>query len=543
MEEENEDAGVMPIRCPKCGQKFSVGHELTGRIVECGSCEGRFRVNEDVIVRTKKHYPGERTRKDLEIFHRVPMAAQVPDGLQTVVYQEDADLALMEPPSPLRVMAGAAGVLIFLLVILLIVFGSERGGVLDGVGIRKRLILVGFGGLVLLSLLGYGFRAYRKRALAAGVAAVAAAVAVTIFLGGGAVDRPRLAGEGSEVADPMQGIDFAPIEPSTPDAGGDPVAEIRQRVGTEPLEGEQARLEAAGSELNAFGVWLIDLQGRNRILVRDYLLRASKADPSSPIYPREGNHYLMVLSGFKGELEDMALIASQLGNVRAVHHEIGLIEVEVDPEVFYPADPDRMSDPTSATFYSMNLRELRSIDLKRAKQACERLAKAPPTAFRDDISRTLMDLFRDGEMDFPKELSEAILVWCEDLDEAGELAGQRIRHLLTTGEEIPKSYVELVLAGSQADRVPLIMEIWANAPGKWENAVTSLGLAAEEAVIEALRAGLPNQKRSAMRLLGFIGGTKSLELVRAMELEATGEMAILVNDAIRRIEQRLAEQE
>ena len=79
----------LQIRCPKCGQRFTVGPELQGKVVECGRCENRFRVDDDVIQRSRKFYPGEKPRDaSLDRFSRpaqratgVPPAAGLPvDG-------------------------------------------------------------------------------------------------------------------------------------------------------------------------------------------------------------------------------------------------------------------------------------------------------------------------------------------------------------------------------------------------------------------------------------------------------------------------------
>jgi len=68
------DDDLLLIRCPSCGQRFKVGDDLRERTVECGGCEHRFRIIDEVIVRGKKFYPGERKDQRLNRFHRVPLA-------------------------------------------------------------------------------------------------------------------------------------------------------------------------------------------------------------------------------------------------------------------------------------------------------------------------------------------------------------------------------------------------------------------------------------------------------------------------------------
>ncbi len=74
MSSMNPDDLLLIIRCPMCGQRFKVAEDLRGRTVECGGCEHRFRINDDVVVRGKKFYPGERKDPSLNRFQRVPLA-------------------------------------------------------------------------------------------------------------------------------------------------------------------------------------------------------------------------------------------------------------------------------------------------------------------------------------------------------------------------------------------------------------------------------------------------------------------------------------
>ncbi len=49
--------------------------------------------------------------------------------------------------------------------------------------------------------------------------------------------------------------------------------ELRNRIGTAPLEAEIERLAREGSSKHAVGLWLRGLREQNRFLVRDYILR------------------------------------------------------------------------------------------------------------------------------------------------------------------------------------------------------------------------------------------------------------------------------
>ena len=49
MDDPTPETDMVTIRCPGCGQRFKVGPELEGKMVECGTCDHRFRVEEGVI--------------------------------------------------------------------------------------------------------------------------------------------------------------------------------------------------------------------------------------------------------------------------------------------------------------------------------------------------------------------------------------------------------------------------------------------------------------------------------------------------------------
>ncbi len=125
MPSTNPDDSLLLIRCPSCGQRFKVGEDLRGRTVECGGCEHRFRINDEVIVRGKKFYPGERKDSKLNRFQRVPLAmAPEAGGLTPIRYAEAPDPTAFEPASPQRVIAGVIGVVGMVFMALLLMFGA-----------------------------------------------------------------------------------------------------------------------------------------------------------------------------------------------------------------------------------------------------------------------------------------------------------------------------------------------------------------------------------------------------------------------------------
>ncbi|RYD65046.1 MAG: hypothetical protein EOP83_08255, partial [Verrucomicrobiaceae bacterium] len=121
--DSHEDAEKLSIRCPGCSQRFKVGLELRDRMVECGTCEHRFRVNDEVVVRAKKFYPGERRGAALDTFSRVPRTTSAPSQstFQTIQYAPEPTNRTIETTSPLRLVLGFSAVLIAVVVVFMLI--------------------------------------------------------------------------------------------------------------------------------------------------------------------------------------------------------------------------------------------------------------------------------------------------------------------------------------------------------------------------------------------------------------------------------------
>ncbi|MEI7929784.1 MAG: MJ0042-type zinc finger domain-containing protein, partial [Verrucomicrobiales bacterium] len=154
----------MQIRCPACGQRFKVGSDLRDRMVECGSCEHRFRIDDETILRTKKFYPGERRDPRLDGFARVPHAPSVLPNVQTIRYAEEPAHESFEPPTPQRTMAAVVGCIGMVMAGLLLTLGASRTGALDGFELPSRLALAGFASVLGSVMLVYGNPRARRKA-------------------------------------------------------------------------------------------------------------------------------------------------------------------------------------------------------------------------------------------------------------------------------------------------------------------------------------------------------------------------------------------
>jgi hypothetical protein len=523
---------LLLIRCPSCGQRFKVGEDLREKTVECGGCEHRFRINDEVIVRGRKFYPGERNNPALNRFQRVPLAiAPAAMGQQTARYGEVPDHALLEPASPLRILAGMVGVAGMLLMGLLLMFGASRGGWLDGMSLVNRLVMAGFTSLMGITFLIYANPKARMKALAVGLLLAAGVTAVPFVF---TVGSKPLDERPDGVHNPVK--TEVPVNTSKIDAE----LTLRNRIGTDPLVKEIKRLEAEGSKKHALGLWLHDLSESNRLLVRDYIFRATRADSTSHIYPRDGGDFLMVITGPDQSLDEMNEVVAPLGHIERVYPELAIIEIRVNNENFTEGPIEKLSKKDDPAFYDLNKRELESIDLERVKRAVQRLAEAAPKVYRSDITRKLIGLLKEDGVDFKGNICHALSSWSEVPGPAGEAALKTLQGLMAKKAVVPPEIVALIVKEKNLDVIPYLDELWLKDSTKWESIYADLGPLIEPTVI----AHFPNTegpvRYSAVRLLGRVGGPDSLALLGTADTGGNPEMKVLVLQAQKSIHERLA---
>jgi len=527
----NPDDRLLLIRCPTCGQRFKVGEDLRGRTVECGGCEHRFKINDDVIVRGQKFYPGERKEPTLNRFQRVPLA-MAPDssGLVTTRYIEPPDPTEFEPVAPQRIIAGVAGVCMMVLVALLLVFGAGRGSALDGMTTDKRLLMAGFAGLLGTVMLVY---ANPRTPVKSG--------GLGVLLGAGLLVLPFLFTEGSV---PLSELALAKVppakkQPDTVRGESEAVTRLRALIGTAPLETEIARLAGEGSSKHAVGLWLKGLREQNRYLVRDYLLRAVGADPSSHYYSRGDGNFLMVVTGITKSLDEVAGLVSVLGTLEKVYPEIQVLEISVNNESFVEGAMDKLTDKRGAEFYLLNKKELESIDLDRVRRAVQRLAEAEPKVFRSDITRKLLSLLETPGVTFKGDICRALTVWSETPGPAGNAALREVNELVVHKAKVPPEMIKLIVKEKTPEVIPVLDELWAGSPVKWESIYADVGPPAEALLLRRFPEAEGMLRQSVVRLLGIVGGKESLPVLEAASKGANPELRVLLEKSIASIRKRL----
>ena len=520
------------IRCPSCGQRFKVGAELRERTVECGGCEQRFRISDEVILRSRKFYPGEHAQFSANRYQRVPIVASVPEGLQTISYTDHADASSFEPVLPQRMIAGAAAACGMVLMGFLLFFGSTRGGMLDGMSSANRLMMAGFTWVVASVLLIYANPRSRK-----------AGLLFSLLCGGVLLPLPLIFTEGtvhakgaSSEENPTKGRPPTAVTAETAQ-----VAQLRQLIGTDPLVDQNAKLAKEGSGRHAYGLWLRGLDESNKLLVRDYLLRAAAADPSSHPYPRGRNDYLMVVAGVTMPIEKLAELAAPLGELSQIYREIDVIEIRVNNGNFVSSAADKLADREDPAFYDLNKRELESIDLERVQAAVKRLADAAPKLYRNDISRRLIVLLKEDGVEFREDLCRALMRWADESNTAAEAAEGALRKLVAAKKTVPREMIALLVKAKRVSIMPILNSLWLGDSGTWEPYYVELGPAIEPTLLAELKDLSGGLRNSAVHMLGKVGGSASLTELEAAGAKADPELRVRIAAAEKAIRERLRE--
>lgn len=525
-----EDPSLL-IRCPSCGQRFHVGEELRGRTVECGACDHRFRINEDVIVRSRKFYPGEHKDPSLNRFQRVPLPLATTLRNEGVHYAPAPSPVQIEPIAPQRVIAGAVGVVGMVLMALLLIFGATRGGTLDGMVTGRRLLMAVFTSLLALVLLVYANPRKRGKALAVGMLLAAGLCIIPFFFTEGSV--PLAANER------VASGDAAETEVSGEASAPKPHSALRARIGTEPLEEEIARHEGEGAGRTALGLWAHNLAMPHRFLIRDYIDRVTGSVEPPHFYPRDGGDYLLVIPGVTITAHKLAELAKPLGEVIAVHDELSIVEVQVHNENFVAGPIEKLSDPENPAFYDLNKRELESIDVERIERAVGRLADAEPKIYRTDITRKLIELLGDGEIRFKEAICRALLVWSETPGPAGEAALAEAERMLNAKQRVPDDVMRLAVKERTPGAARVLDRMWAEEPTQWETLYGDLGSAAEETMLRRFPSTSGVLRHSAVRILGRVGGPRSLEALGQISAGTDSELEVLIDKAMNSIRSRM----
>ena len=446
-------------------------------------------------------------------------------GMAPVSYGGVPDSTLLEPTSPLRIIAGIAGVAGIIMLSLLLLFGNNRGGTLDGMELGNRLLMAGFAAVMGTSLLVYANPRAKIKGLVVGLLMSAGMISIPFFFDTGSQDLSRRTATANTVTTPK------PEKKAEDSAEDQLLVSLRNKIGTGPLDAELERLARDGSTRRAAGLWLRGMSAPNKFVVMDYILRVTDADPSSNFYPRDGGDYLMVVTGINCTLQELADLASALGHTENIYPQLSVVEVKVRNENFVEGSIDKLTDNQDPAFYDLNKRELESIDLSRVERAVQRLTGAEPKIYRTDITRKLIDLLGEDEVTFKAAICAALTVWSDKPGQSGEAALAQVRKRMSSNKEIPPEMMQLIVKEKIPAVVPILDELWSKNPELWESAYQDVGRPAEAPLIRRLPEAQGNTRFSAIRILGRVGGPDSLAVLKGISVGTNPELKVLVEQA------------
>jgi DNA-directed RNA polymerase subunit RPC12/RpoP len=526
----SSDEALFSIRCPTCGQRFKVDADFRERTVECGTCEHRFRIGDDVIMESRKFYPGERNNQSLQRFNRIPLsAASTGIGVQAMRYADVPPPSALEPTGPLRTLAGGVGVLGMVSIALLMMFSTKPGDLLDGMVTENRLVIVGFTGFMGTILLIYANPKARMKA-----------VWVGLLMSGCLTSLPFIFNQGTKRKDNHETFAAtAPIGIAKEVNHDSEVTILRKRIGTKPLEDEIAKLAKKGGEKYAFGLWLKNTTSSQRYLIEDYLLRVTGADEASHFYPRDNNEFLFVLTGLSIPIAQLTEILLVLGDVNSSYREIDVIEVNVNTTIFEAGSIEKLTKKTDPAFYELNKRELDSIELERVKRAVQRLADAEPKIYRTDITRKLISLLKEEGIDFKGDICSTLGIWTEKPGPASQAALELANKQIEKGLPVEREIIALIVKEKNLGVIPTLGQLWNQNPLPWESLYGDLGSAIEPNLLEGFKATRGTFRSSSIRLLGRVGTAASLPILSSELAKSDREQTVLINQAQKAITERL----
>lgn len=515
---------------------------MRDRMVECGTCEHRFRVNDEVVVRQKRFYPGERRDVALDRFSRIPKGASVPSNFQTVQYAQEPVQHDLQPVSPARLIFGLMGVAAVVIVSLILAFGGAPGGMLDGAPHSKRLMLAGFTSLVA----GAFFITANPRARVRAIFGTVACAAVMLSL-------PFIFTEGNQPVDSAAvGLDAAEHDPRSAEedkpAGGDDLEELKEEIIYAPLEREIEKFanSPASAGRGAAGIWLRELREYHRLQIEKYIERSTGAEPAdSHMYSRR-DAYLMVVSGVTEDLAELARLCERFGVVERIIEPLRVIEVTVNNDSFVEGDLKKLTNPDDPAYYELNRRELESIDLERAMKAVSRLAESEPKLYRKDIVRRMQELLKEGGdkeqgdigLQLQAQIGRALPVWAEEGDGSEAAVRTALERMPLQTGNVPESLVKFLMLRKDKESIPLVDTLWMADVTRWEEIYQGFGTAIEERVIGHLPTASASMKRSIARSLAKNGTTRSIPALEAARSDADSETVMLIERALAAIRSR-----
>lgn len=467
----------MRIQCPECSQRFDVTEDFLGKTVECGSCDGRFKVSMDeVVTEKKKFYPGEKKDSHLERFGRnTPDAAEV--KFQQAHYQADVDSNRVGPPSPRRTVAMVAGLLLMLvMVVIYLALGGEEGKMRD-METMDRFILSGFVALVGGVLVIYGTANNRRMGIMLALMSAVILMCMPVLFPGNPV-------QASVVPVPDESVsDKDPTQKKGPE-GGVSDQDYLFEIGYDPVE-EALRKH---SKESVVAVFLRNATPQVRRSIGAYLYEATDKKSRETAYDRGDNDMkgLILLVEQTMTIDEIASLCTSFGRIEKISKDLRLIDVMVESSKLAQLDQYKVLDSKSLDYEFQNLKALKSIDPKVRMDAVKRLANSEPRARRDDITQQLIKMLPTSDTEMQLEIIRALKTWALPGAGAEKPVLEAVKKIHKEGK-VNTSAMEFLIKFEVEEAGGILLELWEKNPVTWSDTMVSIGEGAQVLLLAKLK--------------------------------------------------------
>lgn len=532
----------LQIQCPKCGKRFTVHEDLSGKTVECGSCDHRFAVKqESITVEKAKVYPGEQKAKsDDDFFNRL---ARLPGGssAQTMPAPPTPKVDAIMPASPAGNIAVAAGFTLLIFYSVLFLVGTSPNGMFQDVGMIKRVILASFIGIVSLGLVVYGSKNWRFQATMLVLTLVVSLAAMTWI-------RPVLltptVNEDAPPLSPDSGVAVRPVVLSE--------QELKIKVGYDAVE---RRLRMLGERFgpaapnHLVAIFVEDLKPGQYFKLEQYFMRAFSIPPEEGInrYERglDKRDSLMVISGFQIDFEEAVRLCDPRLGRAVTHPELRLIELKLSAMLDAdPGDdsPATVGKPGERAFFSNNYKALSALNPDQVKTAVKNLAGVPPEVELEYQEQVVVEFMRlmgsETDEELLNDLAKGFRRWAAGNQAALPVVADKVAAWISAKEKVPSEYLEYLIENKEPRALVFVDELWSAEPEFWSSQYALIGPVAQPRLIEHLESSPPRLRKSAAALLGTVGNDLALPVLEKYKSVSDEELRIIVERAIASIKAR-----
>lgn len=518
----------MRIQCPECSQRFDVTDDFRGKIVECGSCDGKFKVSDESIVKDKvKFYPGEKRETHLERFGRNSSEGAASVDFQEAHYQADVNAARIGPPRPRKTVATIVGVSLMSLVVLTFLLAGGQEGSMRDMETMDRFILVGFTALLGGLLVIYGTTNNRRL----GIILTAVFGVVLLLLPILFPANPMNASVAPIVIDSQLDGDNG-VDPSNTGEGRD---NYLFEIGYDPIKEALAKYP----ENEVVGIYLRNSVELVSGKIRDYVYEATDKANRGIVYERgeQGSDGLILLLNQKRSIDEIAALCEKFGRIEKIDKKLRLIDVTVERSKISQLDKYKMLDSSSLDFEFQNLQALKGFDPTERLNAVKRLAGAEPRSRRDDITQQFIKMLPVSNVELQLEIINALETWALPTAGAEPVVLEAVKNIHRQGK-VDNASMKFLVDRKVAGCELILEDLWQKNPAAWSEMMLQLGEDAQILLMPKLKDMDIAHLVSASEILAKTGTVDSIPFLEEVMMGKEGQGANSLQAAIDEIKKR-----